>query len=243
MITDDFIHKLILRDSSDVLVFVSGLGLNIRNQREVFIRKYALKNSMSYIAFDCTQNAYKQEASPAILFDKMKQTAKRTLQENFSNKSFYFVGSCFGANLSMYLANQFSEQTKLALISSPLIQYGKEPVCRGLCTQLEKKIKFLSRRNIDAEIISKLVLLKSFFQEVESLLTPSVNTYTGPIIILHPENDKSVNFDNSLHMCEMLNRQNVELVQVPNETHSFRNDFQLKNVLSYLHRQRQKTYS
>ena len=41
MITDDFIHKLILRDSSDVLVFVSGLGLNIRNQREVFIRKYA----------------------------------------------------------------------------------------------------------------------------------------------------------------------------------------------------------
>ena len=112
MLADNFIHQRILRDSSDVLVFVSGLGLNIRNQREVFIWKYALKNSMSYMAFDCTQNAYNQKASPVILFDKMKQTAKRALQENFSNKSFCFLGSCFGANLAIYLANQFSEQTK-----------------------------------------------------------------------------------------------------------------------------------
>ena len=41
MLADNFIHQRILKDSSGVLVFVSGLGLDVRNQREVFIRKYA----------------------------------------------------------------------------------------------------------------------------------------------------------------------------------------------------------
>lgn len=251
MITEDFIYRLIKKDSRNVLVGISGLGLDIRNQREVFLRRYALKSGMSYIAFDCTQNAYKQfchlncsavdvRNMSRQLFQEMKKVAADVIHANFSEKSLYFVGSCFGANLALHLANQFSKQTQGLVLSSPLVQYEENPVTLGLCTQLEKKIQFFSKRHVEADIISRLVLLKSFFEGITPLLTPEKQTYAGPMIILHPANDHSVPISNSAKMIQNLDRKNAELIIIPNETHSFRNDFRLKNVLSCVDKIRQK---
>ena len=46
--TTSLIHKNIKQDTSIRLVFLSGLGSPIRQQREAFFRRFALTSGISY---------------------------------------------------------------------------------------------------------------------------------------------------------------------------------------------------
>jgi dipeptidyl aminopeptidase/acylaminoacyl peptidase len=67
-------------------------------------------------------------------------------------------------------------------------------------------------------------------------LKQEVQLYQGPVCIMHPQKDRFIPVNNSEQMVKALNRNNVELSVIPNETHTLTNDFHLKVPVMFLHK-------
>ena len=70
------------------------------------------------------------------------------------------------------------------------------------------------------------------FQQLVEKMLPCVEsqkqTYLGPVKILHPQKDNFIPLKNSENMLNILNRSNVTLQILPNETHVLRNKHSMR---------------
>ena len=153
---ENFVYKFICSDSNQAVVFVSGMGLDIRDQREVFIRNAALKQHVSYLALDCNQMAASGKDLPSLAED-----CQKIIQEKLPEKNLFFVGFCFGANVALRLANKLKQETSSVLLSSPLVDYSNPSIFET--KQFNRKNKILAVHPQLAEEFKKLILLKSEF--------------------------------------------------------------------------------
>ena len=224
---ESFIYKFVSSNSSQAVVFVSGMGLDVREQREIFIRRVALKQQVSYLALDCNQMSMTGKSIPSLA-----DHCQTIIQEKLPEKDLFFVGFCFGANVALRLANKFAEKTKSVLLSSPLIDYSTPSIFES--SQMNRKNKILITRPQLAEEFQKLILLKQLIDFYMPGLKPEPQQYQGTIQIIHPQKDRFVPVENSEQMVRYLNRSNVELSVLPNETHTLTNDFQLKIPTMFL---------
>ena len=132
----------------------------------------------------------------------------------------------------MRLANKFFQNTKSVLLSSPLIDYSTPSIFES--SQINRKNKILITRPQLAGEFQKLLLLKQLIEFYMPGLKPEAQQYQGNIQIIHPQKDRFVPVENSEQMVRCLNRTNVELSILPNETHTLTNDFQLKIPTMFL---------
>jgi len=218
---ENFVYKFIHSNSNQAVVFVSGMGLDIREQREVFIRNMALKQHVSYLALDCNQMASTGEHLPSLV-----NHCQKIIQEKLPEKNLFFMGFCFGANVALRLANQFCDETRNVVLSSPLVDYSNPSIFET--KEFNRKNKILTAHPQLAEEFQKLLLLKQLIDFYMPDLKPEPQQYSGPIQIIHPQKDRFVPVGNSEQMARCLNRENVELSVIPNETHTLKNDFQLR---------------
>lgn len=231
-----FVHKLIDTGSDKVLVFYSGLGLEIKKQREAFIRRFALTHSVSYLAFDCTKRVLMQLQSQKD-FSLFEQESIDIIRQNFPVQHYLFVGACFGGNMALRAANHFPDKTDAVLAISPFIEYQKPSFYDQLLKQTLLKIAFCKRHHFAQQQLQQLCIFAEIMKVAQSFIFPQEQKYKGPLAILHPQKDTTVPLENSVRMMQCLNRQNVWLEILPGETHGLKKDFHLKKpreVLQHL---------
>lgn len=220
--THPLLHKLIHKETDYAIIFISGLGLDIKRQREVFVRRFANKYNASYMSLDCTRRAFSDKP-----FSLLEEEAFDVVQTHFSKKHLFFTGACFGANIAMRLANHFAKQTKGVLLVSPAINYSEPSIAKTIATRVERKKQACQKLNLKEQL--QLVLI---FQQLAEKMLPFVDyqqqQYQGMIRILHPQKDNLIPVKNSLNMVQAFNRDNVSLQILPNETHTLKNDANLK---------------
>ena len=158
--TDSYslVYKLMLKKSEDAVIFVSGLGLDIRQQREAFVRRFASRYNASYLALDCTNRAKAQTP-----FALMEKEAFDVVQTHFSKKRLFLTGACFGANIAMRLANRFSEQTKAVIILSPAINYSEPSIAKTIADRVERKKQACMKMNLKEQLQQNFLMLLRHF--------------------------------------------------------------------------------
>ena len=215
------IYKLNCNDSDDAIVFVSGLGLDIAAQREVFVRRFARRHGASYMALDCNKRI-----SDGTPFVSCEQEAVQAIKTHFSKKNLFLTGACFGANVAMRLANHFPGQTKAVVVVSPAINYSEPSIAQGILQSIERKKRTCQKINFTKQLQQILI-----FEQLVKRMLPYADIqkqeYQGKIIILHPQKDNFIPLNNSEKMLQALNRDNVSLQVLSNETHTLRNDNRL----------------
>ena len=220
--SNPLIHKLLCKDSKNAIVFISGLGLDIKLQREVFIRRFANRYNAGYLALDSTKRAQSD-----IPFASLVQEAVQVIEKNFSKKNLFFTGACFGANIAMRLANHFNEQTKAVLIMSPAINYSNPSITKTIRSRIERKKQACQKMGLK-EQLQQLLIFQQLIEKVLPLADYQEQKYIGEIKILHPQKDNFISLKNSLNMLHALKRENVSLQVLANETHTLKNDNNLK---------------
>lgn len=221
-----FIHKFLKKDANRAVVFFSGIGMPIKKQREVFLRKASLKNKVSYLALDCTKRAL-FFASHHFEISSMATEGVRIIREQFPNERLTLIGPCFGGNIALKVANQLPDQTDNVLLLSPLIEYEKNGWFENVLTRIKEKVAVLKEQPNSKEEIRKLLIFYHMWQKTNSILQPEVQTYLGAVHVLHGECDHMIPRTNSEMMCRVLNRPNVCLNIIPHDTHSLDLDYQL----------------
>lgn len=219
------IHRLIKTDSSYALIFVAGLGATLHQQREAFIARFADKNKLNYLSFDTTQKAYSCQNLTLL-----ETKAAQTISLHFSYKRLIFCGTCFGGVLAMRLANTFVRNTDFVLLTSPAINYCENYIFDKVIKRVEIK-KTIAKTK---DQLTNLCLLEKILKMSKDFSKPQPTLYQGPITILHPEYDNIIPLENSHKMVKKLNRSNVALQVLENDTHMLKHDFCLNAPIKVL---------
>lgn len=232
--TDPLIYKNIQTDSDKKVVFLSGLGLDIRKQREGFLRRYALNQGVSYLALDYTKFTMENPKTPDY---NLNQTLSKTLEILAQdNKKLFLYGACYGGLMALQIAAQIPERVGCVLAFSPPHETEEFPWADKTIAFLIKREKELERRKVKLKILQQMILFRTVFKIVadtqgrEKIPT----TFKGPVHILHGQNDKLIPVENSAHVQRVLDNPNCILHISPATGHGFQNDFKMENPIRLL---------
>ena len=232
---DSFIYKEIDKQSPFKIVFLSGLGLGIREQREGFFRRFALTHNVSYLALDYTkfimQYPEHQEARIKESFSKTLNILNKSQQEKL-----ILVGACFGGLMALKAAEKIPEKIEGIIAFSPPYETSTYPMLDNTELFLQKRIDLLKRRRADIQMVNKIIT----FQQVVTTAfriharVPIQPTYQGHLSIFHGKNDNLIASENSHHVRKALKNTNCHVHIIPNTGHSLNTDFEMKRPIRIL---------
>jgi len=232
--TNDFVYKNIQTDSEKKVVFLSGMGLDIRKQREGFFRRNALLQEVSYLALDYTAYTMKnRDKSDFNIGQSLPQTIDTLMQDD---KKLFLCGLCYGGLMALKIAAQIPERIGGIVALSPPFETETFPWLEKTNNFLKKREEMLKTRKTDHQMLQQMIL----FREIMSIAIGTQGrekiepTFQGPIHIFHGEKDRLIPVENSIHVQRALNNPNCALHISPMTGHALNNDFEMKALIRAL---------
>ena len=223
--TNSLIYKDVDLESDTKLVFLSGLGLGIRKQREGFFRRYALTCGVSYLALDYTH--YVSQFSSEDNF-RLDTTLPKTLEVLQATKEkLILCGLCYGGAMALKVAAQIPERVSGIVMVAPLYETPEHPFLEKSVSFLMQKEERLKKHHFDLQKLQKVILFRQMIQTLSTFRPmPVSHAYRGSIHIFHGENDNLVPLDNSCHIQTALKNPDVHLHVIPKTGHNIISDFE-----------------
>ncbi|MBR6412641.1 MAG: alpha/beta hydrolase [Alphaproteobacteria bacterium] len=226
--TNAFIYKNIQTNSDKKVVYLSGLGMDIRRQREGFIRRYALNQGVSYLALDCTRFALANQDIPDYNLRKILPATMDMLAQD--DKKLFLFGACYGGLMALKIAAAMPEKVSGVIALSPPYETKAFPWIDDTLLFLLKREKQFERRKANPEIIRQMILFRKMYliaamdQGRESIQP----TFQGPVHIFHGQKDRLIPAENSLHVQRALNNPQCIVHVTPMTGHNLSNDYEMK---------------
>lgn len=226
--TDSLVYKNIQSNSDQKIVFLSGLGLEIKKQREAFIRRFALNHGVSYLALDYTR--YTDEHADQPYYNLLQVLPRTMAILNQDNKKLLLCGACFGGLMALRIAAQMPKRVQAVLALSPPYETLGYSWIDNADSFLKKRENDLKQRNACPEIIQKMVAFRNVVISAFQILGREKiePTFRKPVHILHGQNDKLIPAENSLHVQQALNNPNCTVHITPKAGHTLNNDYEMK---------------
>jgi len=234
--TTPLIYKNITQDSPIRLVFLSGMGTPVRQQREGFFRRFALTSGISYTALDYTRyvRQYKRSENfqiPSII----PQTT--SILESFPEEKFLLFGPCVGGLVGLIMTQKMPQKIAGAVITSPACEIPSFPWIEQADKFLHHKVEEKTqKKRATYNQLKRLAILHQLFMATVTTIskTPLVRTYQGPMTIFHGQKDPLIPVENSFRIQEALQNPNLQLRIVPNVKHTVAFDKEMKQPISIL---------
>ncbi len=229
------IYKDINKGSDLKIVFLSGLGLEIRHQREGFLRRFALLSGISYLALDYTKYIIH---SSGYSLEKINNAFAKTIEilNQNPNEKLILIGGCFGGLMALKIAERMPDRITGSIIFSPPYETKTFPMISTAENLLEGRINYLKQRRADAKMINKLVSFKEMI--ITAFKTHSKDeihpTYQGPLSIFHGQGDNLIPVENSHHVKKALKNPHCHIHVIKKTGHSLNRDFEMKRPLRVL---------
>lgn len=233
--TNILLYKNIRQDSDVRLIFLSGLGTPIRQQREAFFRRFALTHGISYLALDYTKYALQYKRSEGFRINTFFDTTK-TFLEQCPEQKFLLFGACFGGLMGLKVAQDMPQRVLGAVVTSPAYEMSSYPWIEKADSFLHKKCNEKTKgKDISFHHLKRLAILHQLFMSIAPVARSSIpHTYQGPITIFHGEKDPLIPVQNSFQIQLAMQNPNLQLKVVPNMKHTLAFDKEMKQPLGVL---------
>ena len=233
--TDSLIYKNIDLDSDRRIVFLSGYGIEIRKQREGFVRRFALNSGVSYLALDYTKYLESDPKNMDTVFTKTME-----ILSNLSPKERLFLcGPCLGGMMALRTASKIPERVGGVIAIAPAYETPEFLWIEKADQFLEQRITRLERKKADKKIIQKMIAFRQVVigvfkrharEKIES-------TYQGPIALFHGQKDNLIPVENLKYVQADLKNTNTFSYVIPNGSHTLNNDFEMRAQIRVLKEQ------
>ncbi|MGN0919469.1 MAG: alpha/beta fold hydrolase [Alphaproteobacteria bacterium] len=233
--TDSLIYKNIQQNSFVRLVFLSGLGTPIRQQREGFFRRFALMQGISYLALDYTKYALQHKRRDLFQIESFFETTKKILAQCPEEK-FLFFGACFGGLMGLKMAQEMPQKISGLVLTSPALEMPALPWLDKADTFLHQKFNEKTKgKKVSFDNLKRLATLHQLFMSIAPVARSSMaHTYRGPMTIFHGEKDPLIPVQNSFQIQLAMQNPNAQLKIVPNMKHTLAFDKEMKLPLNIL---------
>ena len=210
-------RQLFFSPSLPQVVFLSGLGENIQTQGENDFYNFALKNHVSYLAFDYTSYALNNKQISNFGLNEVTEKTLEILSN--SSQKMILVGNCFGGNIAWKMAKKMPNHIVGLLLFAPLCEFSDFSWKSQSLNYISKLIRYAEVINTDTKKMGKLMLFQQLFTAaLNTQVYPEDETsYKGKITVIHGEKDQLIPCANSLLFKKECPQAQVHLI---NDSHT-----------------------
>tara|TARA_Y100000590_G_scaffold130791_1_gene149376 strand:+ start:406 stop:1155 length:750 start_codon:yes stop_codon:yes gene_type:complete len=219
-------YKYVKRESPGI-IYVHGLNSDMEGTKAIEIEKYAKKNNLSFLKFDCRGHGKSFGKFEDFGISDWKKDLIDLL-DNITTGPQIIIGSSMGGWLMLLAAKARSKRIcgLIGIAAAP--DFGK-----GLYSSLSKNNKKNIQKKGFAKITTKYgsyILSKKFFTDANRniVLTKSFR-FKKPIILIHGLNDEIVNSEVPKKIMEKTSGNNIQIIYIKSSDHQLS---KIKNIIT-----------
>ena len=221
-----------IKGKSPGIVFIHGLNSNMEGKKAIFIEKYAKKNKLSFIRFDCRGHGKSSGNFEDFTISDWKKDLFDII-DNLTKGPQILIGSSMGGWLMLLAAKSKKRKISGLIGLAAAADFGKD-----LFNSLSTK----NKHDIKTKGITKYTykgfayyLTKEFFIHCtkNKILNKKIN-FNKPVILIHGNKDNIVKDTMPIKIMKKLSSKNVQIKFLKSSDHSLSSSADLINIKNSL---------
>ena len=221
-----------IKGKSPGIVFIHGLNSNMEGKKAIFIEKYAKKNKLSFIRFDCRGHGKSSGNFEDFTISDWKKDLFDII-DNLTKGPQILIGSSMGGWLMLLAAKSKKRKISGLIGLAAAADFGKD-----LFNNLSTK----NKHDIKTKGITKYTykgfayyLTKEFFIHCtkNKILNKKIN-FNKPVILIHGNKDNIVKDTMPIKIMKKLISKNVQIKFLKSSDHSLSSSADLINIKNSL---------
>ena len=221
-----------IKGKSPGIVFIHGLNSDMEGKKAIFVEKYAKKNKLSFIRFDCRGHGKSSGNFEDFTISDWKKDLFDII-DNLTRGPQILVGSSMGGWLMLLAAKSKKRKISALIGLAAAADFGKD-----LFNNLSTK----NKHDIKTKGITKYTykgfayyLTKEFFIHCtkNKILNKKIN-FKKPVILIHGNKDNIVKDTMPIKIMKKLSSKNVQIKFLKSSDHSLSSSADLINIKNSL---------
>ena len=221
-----------IKGKSPGIVFIHGLNSDMEGKKAIFIEKYAKKNKLSFIRFDCRGHGKSSGNFEDFTISEWKKDLFDII-DNLTKGPQILIGSSMGGWLMLLAAKSKKRKVSALIGLAAAADFGKD---------LFNSLSIKNKENIKIKGITKYTykgfayyLTKEFFIHCtkNKILNKKIN-FNKPVILIHGNKDNIVKDTMPIKIMKKLSSKNVQIKFLKSSDHSLSSSDDLKNIKNSL---------
>lgn len=221
-----------IKGKSPGIVFIHGLNSDMEGKKAIFIEKYAKKNKLSFIRFDCRGHGKSSGNFEDFTISDWKKDLFDII-DNLTKGPQILIGSSMGGWLMLLAAKSKKRKISALIGLAAAADFGKD---------LFNSLSIKNKQDIKTKGITKYTykgfayyLTKEFFIHCtkNKILNKKIN-FNKPVILIHGNKDNIVKDTMPIKIMKKLSSKNVQIKFLKSSDHSLSSSADLINIKNSL---------
>ena len=221
-----------IKGKSPGIVFIHGLNSDMEGKKAIFVEKYAKKNKLSFIRFDCRGHGKSSGNFEDFTISDWKKDLFDII-DNLTKGPQILIGSSMGGWLMLLAAKSKKRKISALIGLAAAADFGKD-----LFDSLSRK----NKQDIKTKGITKYTykgfayyLTKEFFIHCakNKILNKKIR-FNKPVILIHGNKDNIVKDTMPIKIMKKLISKNVQIKFLKSSDHSLSSSADLINIKNSL---------
>ena len=221
-----------IKGKSPGIVFIHGLNSDMEGKKAIFVEKYAKKNKLSFIRFDCRGHGKSSGNFEDFTISDWKKDLFDII-DNLTKGPQILIGSSMGGWLMLLAAKSKKRKISALIGLAAAADFGKD---------LFNSLSIKNKKDIKTKGITKYTykgfayyLTKEFFIHCtkNKILNKKIN-FKKPVILIHGNKDNIVKDTMPIKIMKKLSSKNVQIKFLKSSDHSLSSSADLINIKNSL---------
>ena len=221
-----------IKGKSPGIVFIHGLNSNMEGKKAIFIEKYAKKNKLSFIRFDCRGHGKSSGNFEDFTISDWKKDLFDII-DNLTKGPQILIGSSMGGWLMLLAAKSKKRKISALIGLAAAADFGKD---------LFNSLSIKNKQDIKTKGITKYTykgfayyLTKEFFIHCtkNKILNKKIR-FNKPVILIHGNKDNIVKDTMPIKIMKKLSSKDVQIKFLKSSDHRLSSSADLINIKNSL---------
>jgi alpha-beta hydrolase superfamily lysophospholipase len=206
-----------IKGRSPGLVFIHGLNSDMNGLKAIRVEKYARKNKLAFIRFDCRGHGNSFGNFENFTISDWKKDLLDII-DNLTKGPQILIGSSMGGWLMILAAKSRPKKIVGLMGLAAAIDFGKD-LFENLNTKNKKEIKQKGITRYTSSGFSYLLTNNFFVQAEKNKILEKSFKFKKPIILLHGTKDGVVGINMPKKIMEVASGDNVQVIYLKSSDH------------------------
>ena len=221
-----------IKGKSPGIVFIHGLNSNMEGKKAIFIEKYAKKNKLSFIRFDCRGHGKSSGNFEDFTISDWKKDLFDII-DNLTKGPQILIGSSMGGWLMLLAAKSKKRKISGLIGLAAAADFGKD-LFNSLSTKNKHDIKTKGITKYTYKGFAYYLTKEFFIHCTKNKILNKKIRFNKPVILIHGNKDNIVKDTMPIKIMKKLSSKNVQIKFLKSSDHSLSSSADLINIKNSL---------
>ena len=222
-----------IKGKSPGIVFIHGLNSDMEGKKAIFVEKYAKKNKLSFIRFDCRGHGKSSGNFEDFTISDWKKDLFDII-DNLTKGPQILIGSSMGGWLMLLAAKSKKRKISGLIGLAAAADFGKD-LFNSLSTKNKHDIKTKGITKYTYKGFAYYLTKEFFIHCTKNKILNKKIRFNKPVILIHGNKDNIVKDTMPIKIMKKLSSKNVQIKFLKSTDHSLSSSADLINIKNSLY--------